>query len=201
MPWNVRSGVVLGRERLDGRARRGGNKREQGDPREMARSTGYATRRWKIELTLEELAAIERARALASAEKQVMMLEEHSLTVVILGERFPCKPISFRLLSYLIHRQGTWVRSEVLAREALQTSFQGGASNLRWHVFQARHALDLRGTLLHSDNRLGFMFDFALCGRRHCAGQARQAPTSLPAVRRVAGRPPQKARIDGAPRR
>jgi len=93
--------------------------------------------------------------------------------VAILGQRFACKPTSFRLLAYLIHRAGRWIRAEMLGREVLQTSFQHGASNVRWHVLQARRTLDSRGGLLHSDNRLGFMFDIAECHRRHCASRGR----------------------------
>jgi hypothetical protein len=99
----------------------------------------------------------------------VLALDEASLTVNIQGEEISCKPIGFRLLSYLIERRGQWVRSEALGRIVLQCAFQRSASNLRWHVLQARRALGRRRTSLHSDNRLGFMFDLAPCGRRHCA--------------------------------
>jgi DNA-binding winged helix-turn-helix (wHTH) protein len=99
---------------------------------------------------------------------QAVVLDEGSYTVTILGERFACKPTSFRLLSHLIQRQGSWVRSESLQRDVLQTSVHDGASNIRWHVLQARRALGLRGELIHSDHQLGFMFDLAPCDRRHC---------------------------------
>jgi DNA-binding response OmpR family regulator len=178
------------------------------------------SRTWRIELTLDELAAIEHAlarvfteemrsklvrrrehaAALGSAlltdtaigmwparpggstasifpqgaqlrDRQLVLLDEHALAVTILGERFACKPTSFRILSHLIHRRGHWVRAEALKREVLQTSFQDGASNVRWHVLQARRALGSRRELLHSDNRLGFMFELARCDRRHCASE------------------------------
>jgi DNA-binding response OmpR family regulator len=108
-------------------------------------------------------------KAAAETVTQSLTLEGESLTVTICGERFVCKPISFRLLSRLIERRGQWIRTEALGREVLQAAFQQGASNVRWHVLQARRALGWRGGLLHSDNRLGFMFDFAACARRHCA--------------------------------
>jgi len=95
-------------------------------------------------------------------------LQEQSQTVTILGERFVCKPTSFRVLSCLINSGGQWVRAEVLARDVLNTCFQKGASNVRWHVLQARRALGARGAFLHSDNRLGYMFDLAPCARKHC---------------------------------
>lgn len=163
---------------------------------------------WKIELTFDELAAIQCALARVSAEEvaarlgrspgdagtlvssvlsktaaavgtrlqgqPVMMVDEPSQTITILGDRFTCKPISFRLLAHLMHRQGSWVRSESLRREVLQSSVHDGASNIRWHVLQARRALGLHARLLHSDNRLGFMFDLAPCDRRHCAPRRRQ---------------------------
>ena len=164
------------------------------------------SRTWKIELTMDELAAIQCAlarvpiedvaarlgrgpgdagvliarlltKAAAAAlstrplDQPVVMLDEASHGVTILGDRFNCKPISFRLLSHLIHRQGSWVRSESLQREVLQVSMQDGGSNIRWHVLQARRALGLHAGLLHSDNRLGFMFGIALCDRRHCAAR------------------------------
>jgi DNA-binding response OmpR family regulator len=99
----------------------------------------------------------------------VVALDEASLAVNISGEQVACKPTSFRLLAYLIERRGRWVQSETLGRDVIQSAFQRSASNLRWHVLQARRALGRRGPSLHSDNRLGFMFDLAPCGRRHCA--------------------------------
>src|SRR5262245_49429232 len=107
-------------------------------------------------------------------DQPAVVLDEESHTVTIMGDRFACKPTSFRLLSHLIQRQGSWVRSESLQREVLQTSVHDGASNIRWHVLQARRALGLRGGLIHSDHQLGFMFDLAPCDRRHCTSQHRQ---------------------------
>ena len=163
---------------------------------------------WKIELTFDELAAIQCALARVSAQEvaarlgrspgdagtvvsrvlsktaaavgtrlqgqPLLMLDESSQTITILGDRLTCKPISFRLLSHLIDLQGSWVRSESLRREVLQASIHDGASNIRWHVLQARRALGLHARLLHSDNRLGFMFDLVPCDRRHCAARRRQ---------------------------
>jgi hypothetical protein len=101
----------------------------------------------------------------------VLMVDEESHTAVILGDRFTCKPTAFRLLSHLIRRPGTWVRSDSLQREVLGASAHDRASNVRWHVLQARRALGVRCALLHSDNRLGYMFDLAPCDRRHCASR------------------------------
>jgi DNA-binding response OmpR family regulator len=164
------------------------------------------SRTWKIELTLDELAAIQCALARVSIEEvaarlnrslddagiliarllsqaaaaalstrpqdqPLIMLDEASYLVTIMGDRFNCKPISFRLLSHLIRRQGSWVRSESLQRDVLQASVHDGASNIRWHVLQARRALGQHAGLLHSDNRLGFMFGLASCDRRHCAAR------------------------------
>jgi len=176
-------------------------------------SIGEVTQRWRVELTGQELTAIEhalahlsvtelattvglvQARCLQSALGKIALaarsryaadglagsqlvttvdhlravtLEEPSLTIIILGERFVCKPTSFRMLSCLVDKGGQWVRADVLAREVLNTCFQKGASNVRWHVLQARRALGARGALLHSDNRLGYMFDLAPCSRKHC---------------------------------
>jgi len=104
-------------------------------------------------------------------DQPLVTLDDASCAVTILDDRFTCKPISFRLLSHLINRQGSWVRSESLQREVLQASVHDGASNIRWHVLQARRAFGLHARLLHSDNRLGFMFAVALCDRRHCAAR------------------------------
>jgi hypothetical protein len=98
-----------------------------------------------------------------------VMLDEQSLTIWIDGEAFVCKPTSFRILSCLVDKSGQWVRADALALEVLGGSFQKGASNLRWHVLQARRALGARGAFLHSDNRLGYMFDVAPCSRKHCS--------------------------------
>jgi DNA-binding response OmpR family regulator len=174
------------------------------------------SRTCRIELTLDELTAIQYALARVSAEEvatrlgrppgdtgplvssllsktaaalstrlqdqPVVMLDDVSHAVTILGDRLACKPTSFRLLSYLIHRQGSWVRSGSLQREVLQTSAHDGASNIRWHVLQVRRSLGLRAGLLHSDNRLGFMFDLTLCDRRHCAAR-RNRPANATTTR------------------
>ena len=99
-----------------------------------------------------------------------LSLDEDSLTVTVANEHFACKPTSFRVLAHLIHRRGRWIRSEELRSQVLATTFQQDASNIRWHVLQARRALGSRANWIHSDNRLGFMFDLAPCGRRHCRG-------------------------------
>jgi DNA-binding response OmpR family regulator len=109
----------------------------------------------------------------------LIMVDEESHTVMLLGDRFTCKPTAFRLLSHLIRRPGTWVRSESLQREVLGACAHDRASNVRWHVLQARRALGVRSGLLHSDNRLGFMFDVAPCDRRHCASRRRHHDDAL----------------------
>jgi DNA-binding response OmpR family regulator len=103
------------------------------------------------------------------SEDRPVMLDEPSLAITIRGQRFVCKPTSFRLLSFLVHQRGQWVRAEALARDVLGVCFQKGASNLRWHALQARRALGAQSALLHGDNRLGYMFDLSPCSRRHCS--------------------------------
>lgn len=192
------------------------------------------SRKWKVELTLDELIAIERALSRVTAagafqhedvrvweslrkialalaplrgaaaestdtlstspsrhndpRRPAILLDEASLTVSLWGRRFPCKPTSFRLLAHLIHNQGRWIRSEALKHEVLQVSVQPGASNVRWHVLQARRALHTADRFLHSDCRLGYMFTLDRCDRRHCAlpsGHATHLPADpAPALRR-----------------
>jgi DNA-binding response OmpR family regulator len=106
--------------------------------------------------------------AMATEHRPRVTLDEPSLTVTIFGEPFVCKPTGFRTLSRLIHQSGQWVRADVLARDVLGVCFQKGASNLRWHVLQARRALGAHSVFLHGDNRLGYMFDLVPCSRKHC---------------------------------
>ena len=110
-----------------------------------------------------------------------LSLDEDSLTVTISNERFVFKPTAFRLLSHLIHRRGRWIRTDKLRRDVLATAFDQHASNVRWHVLQVRRALGSHAHLIHSDNRLGFMFDPSPCGRRHCwSREAAERPSRAP---------------------
>jgi DNA-binding response OmpR family regulator len=104
----------------------------------------------------------------AAVSGSAYAIDEQSLTVIISNDRFNCKPISFRLLSHLIDQRGRWIRTDELRRQVLATTFEQDASNVRWHILQARRALGGRANLIHSDNRLGFMFDPHPCARRHC---------------------------------
>lgn len=83
------------------------------------------------------------------------------------------KPTSHALLAYLVGRRGRWVRAEELGSNVLGTTFERHASNLRWHVLQTRRALGGLSPALHSDNRLGFMFELEECGRPHCKKEGR----------------------------
>src|SRR5262245_1963610 len=71
----------------------------------------------------------------------VVSLAEDRLAIVISGRVLHCKPVSFQLLAYLIRQRGRWVRAEALRRDVLRVSMQPGASNVRWHVLQARRSL------------------------------------------------------------
>ena len=76
------------------------------------------------------------------------------------------------MLSYLIRQRGRWIAADILRREVLNTCTQPGASNVRWHIFQARRAMLPLADLLHSDRVLGYMFDLVPCRRRHCGLQS-----------------------------
>ena len=167
------------------------------------RGEGTPALTWKVELTLEELKVIEHALTRFSAREidaqpgrdqsraasllsrvlgttaltsggTAVSTDEDSLMVSISNERFVCKPTSFRVLSHLIHHRGRWIRTEELRRQVLATAFEQDASNIRWHVLQARRALGSRANVVHSDNRLGFMFDLFPCARRHCGSERRR---------------------------
>ncbi len=99
----------------------------------------------------------------------IVSLAEDRLAIEISDHIVRCKPVSFQLLTYLVRHRGSWVRAEALRREVLRASMQPGASNVRWHVLQARRSLGPLSTALHSDNRLGFMFELGDCGQQHCS--------------------------------
>jgi DNA-binding response OmpR family regulator len=109
--------------------------------------------------------------AMGSKHQRQVTLDEPALTITIFGEPFVCKPTGFRTLSRLIQESGQWIRADVLARDVLGVCFQKGASNLRWHVLQARRTLGAHGVFLHGDNRLGYMFDLVPCSRKHCGAR------------------------------
>jgi DNA-binding CsgD family transcriptional regulator len=116
-----------------------------------------------------EISSILRKTCITGGVDATVTLLEEDNALRISGVTIPCKPTSFGVLSYLIERRGHWVRSETLRSEVLRTSVQYSASNVRWHVLQARRALGRFAPLLHSDNRLGFMFEMKRCTRPHCA--------------------------------
>jgi hypothetical protein len=87
------------------------------------------------------------------------------MAIAISGHHFAFQPTSFRLVSHLIDNYGQWVQPDVI--RVLRTTIQPGASNIRWHVLQARLTLCDFRIAQHSDRALGVMFWLAPCERRH----------------------------------
>lgn len=77
------------------------------------------------------------------------------------------KKTSFHLFAYLAERAGHWKRTEELQMNVLQAHCSVGASNVRWHVLEARRALGPMRWCLHS-GRAGYMFDMQSCDLAHC---------------------------------
>jgi DNA-binding response OmpR family regulator len=121
--------------------------------------------------TAELLGTIDRlARRLATVEALSAEVQVHSDSCAVrFGERKVLfKKTSFSIVQYLCERAGSWVTSEELRRNVLRTNYCPGASNIRWHVLQAREALSAHSWALHGDNRKGYMFKMAGCGLAHC---------------------------------
>jgi DNA-binding response OmpR family regulator len=78
------------------------------------------------------------------------------------------KKTSFGVFAYLSEHAGIWVPADELRSAVLKTNCHKGASNVRWHVLQARRALGPLSWCLHSDQRRGYMFSTNACGGSHC---------------------------------
>lgn len=115
-------------------------------------------RRWRDELHGER----------APLPPSGIVVDRSCMAIAIAGHHLAFQPTSFRLVSHLIDNYGQWVRSDVIRATVLRTTIQPGASNIRWHVLQARLALCDFRTALHSDRALGVMFRLTPCERRHC---------------------------------
>ncbi|HMJ13122.1 MAG TPA: hypothetical protein VK524_16995 [Polyangiaceae bacterium] len=98
--------------------------------------------------------------------------------VEINAQQFRLKKTGFALVSHLVQRAGTWVSSGELRDEVLRTHFAAGASNIRWHMLEARRALGAAAGCLHSCRR-GYMFALAACGTAHCRLREAIGPTDF----------------------
>jgi DNA-binding response OmpR family regulator len=101
-----------------------------------------------------------------------LVMNDNARTVGILGETFAFKPLSYQMLAFLMRRRGQWIAADILRREILCSCTQPGASNIRWHILQARRSMPGFEALIHSDRSLGYMFDLVPCRRAHCLTQS-----------------------------
>jgi DNA-binding response OmpR family regulator len=104
----------------------------------------------------------------AIQSRDEIVVDWSRLAIAIGGDTFVFQPTSFRLIAHLIDNYGRWVRAETIRAAVLLSAVQPGASNVRWHVLQARLALGDFRKALHSDRSLGVMFQLTSCDRRHC---------------------------------
>lgn len=80
------------------------------------------------------------------------------------------KRTSFYLFTYLHERAGRWIEAQELQQNVLRAHCRPGASNVRWHVLQARQALGPASFCLHNDRHNRYMFALERCRATHCAG-------------------------------
>jgi DNA-binding response OmpR family regulator len=106
-------------------------------------------------------------------------LDSQGFAAFIGSRRTSFRKTSFHLFAYLAERAGQWHRTGELQRNVLQACCTQGASNVRWHVLEARRALGSLRWCVHSDGRRGYMFDLQQCGFAHCRFvNARNMPVS-----------------------
>ncbi|HEY6560964.1 MAG TPA: hypothetical protein VI072_26995, partial [Polyangiaceae bacterium] len=127
-----------------------------------------------IRLPLDSKELLSRIHALArrsnpfTVSNGTVKLDSYAYVATIGARRAAFKKTSFRLFAYLVERAGQWTGTKDLQANVLQACCRVGASNVRWHVLEARRALGPMRWCLHSDSRRGYMFDMQPCGLTHC---------------------------------
>jgi DNA-binding response OmpR family regulator len=127
-----------------------------------------------IRLPLDSKEFLSRIHALArranpfTVTKGAVKLDSHTYVATIGDWQASLKKTSFRLVAYLTERAGQWTRTQDLQVNVLQACCRAGASNVRWHVLEARRALGPMRWCLHSDSQRGYMLDMQPCGFSHC---------------------------------
>lgn len=116
-------------------------------------------------------------------------LRDDAHSVMIAGEEFQLTATPFLFLSYLMQRSDQWVRSSTLRASGIVGHFGEAASNVRWHIHNARIALGPTwGYTIHSHRGLGYMFSVRHCGKPHCAQPQRRSSGVLRLGERASSR-------------
>lgn len=127
-----------------------------------------------IRLPLDSTEFLSRVRAVArranpaTAPPAAVGLDEAAYVATIGDWRASFTKTSFRLFAYLAERRGQWRSPAELQANVLKACCREGASNVRWHVLEARRALGPMRWCVHGDSRRGYMFDMRPCGLSHC---------------------------------
>ena len=114
----------------------------------------------------------------ASSPPARVELRERDCAVTIDGKLARLTQTQFRVLEYVFMRSGQWVRGSELQSDAIKVpaTHQDDPSNVRFHVHGIRARLSdvdsSYGRFLHSERRLGYMWDIGTCGRAHCTNPA-----------------------------
>jgi DNA-binding response OmpR family regulator len=115
-----------------------------------------------------------------------VVFHEHDWTVSIHSYVARLTEAQFRILAHLIAMSGRWVRTQSLQDRALASHATIGASNVRYHVMNARIALGPHAEHLHGWQRRGYMWSFKHCDTPHCISEERSRATTSPARREIA---------------
>ena len=107
-----------------------------------------------------------------SSDNGRVLVNPNALSVRIEDVEARLPEVGYKVFIRLLASADRWVRSNDLAT-AWDTTFQRGASNLRWHIKELRHALGPVEHNVHSDVKLGYMFSLSRCGEKHCGAIAR----------------------------
>ena len=96
-----------------------------------------------------------------------LMVNEHEQSVRIGEYRAILQDLPFQLFTYLRSSADVWRRRSELIERVLCRKAASPAA-VRWHVHCLRDALGPYHALVHGDGKLGYMFSFHECKKRHC---------------------------------
>lgn len=117
---------------------------------------------------LSRIHALARRSSSSASPVELVRLDYDAYMATVGGRHIVFKKTSFNVFAYLAERAGQWRRTEDLQVNVLQSCCSEGASNVRWHVLEARRALGPLRWCLHSDSRRGYMVAMQPCGLVHC---------------------------------
>lgn len=127
------------------------------------RADADATERAACVSVLRSLASRRSRAPLGESHADKVFLDRTDRTVQLNGVRYVFAPSQFSIFAYLVEREGSWVKSEQLMREALRTHHSPDSSVVRFHIHSIRKTLGPNSRCVMSDIRYrrGYMFSLS----------------------------------------